>query len=79
MNPLLLLLAIALAVGVFAAWNMPDALRTLAGKLLEREAYILAGREAKAAQARSWAIGQEWLKYRSGHRADVRREGFSVR
>jgi hypothetical protein len=49
------LIPILAVTAAAALWNMPDACRALAGKFLEREAYILAGRKAKAQQAQEWA------------------------
>jgi Co/Zn/Cd efflux system component len=55
------IIAMATLAGV-SAWNSPDMLRSIIGRLLARVAYMEAGRDAAAIELARWAAMQGEVK-----------------
>lgn len=50
------------SLAAIAAWNSPDMLRSIIGRLLARVAYIEAGQQAAAQELERWAAMQGEVK-----------------
>ncbi len=58
MNIILTLAFFMLSLAALIAWQSPDMLRAIIGRLLARVAYIEAGRDAAEIERRRWAAMQ---------------------